>query len=91
MAARLAPYMAIPGCPKVATIVLMLTMAPPPRSAIVGARAATRKNGTLTLTAKVSSNSSSVASSAGPSTDTPALLIRMSTCPPPASVAHAAS
>jgi hypothetical protein len=46
---------------------------------MAGARDATRKNGTLTLTAKVSSNSASVAALLGPSKATPALLIRMST------------
>jgi len=66
IAARLAPYMASPGCPKLATMVEVLTMAPQPRSAIAGTRAATRKNGTLTLTVNVSSNSSSLAESEGP-------------------------
>jgi hypothetical protein len=47
-------------------MVEVLAMAPQPRSAIAGARAATRKNGTLTLTVNVSSNSSSVAESDGP-------------------------
>jgi hypothetical protein len=91
MAARLAPYMASPGCPKLATMVEVLTMAPQPRSAIAGARAATRKNGTLTLTVNVSSNSASVAESDGPPSATPALLTRMSTWPSPAATAHRAS
>jgi len=71
--------MAIPGPPKPATMVLMLTMAPHPRAAMAGARAATRKKGTLTLIVKVSSNSASVPDSEGPGKAVPALLTRMST------------
>jgi hypothetical protein len=57
--------MVMPGWPKLATMVLVLTMAPCPRAAMAGARAATRKNGTLTLIVKVWSNSASVAASVG--------------------------
>ena len=39
-AARLAPYMAMPGCPKLATIEPTLTMASQPRSAMGGAKVA---------------------------------------------------
>ena len=51
----------MPACPKLATIVETLTIEPSPRSAMAGASDTTRKNGTLTLSAKVSSNSASVA------------------------------
>ena len=51
----------MPACPKLATIVETLTIEPHPRSAMAGASDATRKNGTLTFRAKVSSNSASVA------------------------------
>src|ERR1700721_1264245 len=74
-AARLAPYRAMPPCPKLATIVETLTIEPHPRSAMAGASDATRKNGTLTFTAKLSSHSASVAALLGPSTATPALLM----------------
>src|SRR5579862_8249724 len=37
-AARLAPYIAIPACPKLATIVEALTIEPHPRPAMAGAR-----------------------------------------------------
>src|SRR5215469_1315643 len=50
-----------------------------PRAAMAGARAATRKKGTLTLIVKVSSNSASVPDSDGPSKAVPTLLTRMST------------
>ena len=78
-AARLAPYRAMPACPKLATIVETLTIEPDPRSAMAGASDDTRKNGILTFSAKVSSNSASVAALLGPSNATPALLMRMST------------
>ena len=42
----------MPACPKLATIVEMLTIEPQPRSAIAGASEATRKNGTLTFSAE---------------------------------------
>ena len=54
---------------------LVASLAP----AMAGASSATRKNGILTFSAKVSSNSASVAALLGPSTATPALLMRMST------------
>jgi hypothetical protein len=50
-AALLEPYSAMPAWPNWATIVVTLMIAPLPRAAIVGASSATRKNGTLTLTA----------------------------------------
>src|SRR5712691_9504060 len=62
-------------------------MAPLPLFAISGASAATRKYGTLTLSAYTLSNTSSVVSCVGPNGKTPALLIRISTWPLPSSTA----
>src|SRR5262252_952057 len=71
----------MPGAPYSATMVEILTMAPVPRCAISGASAATRKYGTLTLSAYTLSNTSSVVSCVGPNGKIPALLIRISIWP----------
>src|ERR1017187_3383966 len=54
-AALLEPYRAMPALPNPPTMVVTLTIAPLPRAAMAGASSATRKNGTLTLIANVSS------------------------------------
>ena len=51
-AARLAPYMAMPACPKLATIVEMLTIEPHPRSAMAGASDADEEEGNLDVQCK---------------------------------------
>ncbi|GAA1005118.1 hypothetical protein GCM10009564_09000 [Streptomyces thermogriseus] len=61
------PYRAVSAIPKAATMVLTLTIAPLPRSAIAGARSATRRNGAFTFTAWTASISFSVVLSVGPS------------------------
>src|ERR1700752_93324 len=81
IAALLEPYSAAPACPNVATIVETFTITPSPRSAIEGASAPTRKNGTLTLIAYMSSNCSSVVAAVGPKAPIAALLTRMSIRP----------
>lgn len=50
-AALLDPYGAMPAAPYAATMVLTLTIAPPPPSAIAGASSATRWNGAFTFSA----------------------------------------
>ena len=54
---------------------------PPPRAAIFGASAATRKNGALTLLANILSNAAMSNSAVGAKTEVPALLMRMSISP----------
>src|ERR1017187_974525 len=78
-AALLEPYRAMPALPNPPTMVVTLTIAPLPRAAMAGASSATRKNGTLTLIANVSSKVSSVVACVGPNEPPPALFTRMST------------
>ena len=78
-AAFVEPYSAIPGIPKLATIVETLTIAPPPLSAMRGANAPVRKNGALTFSANVESNTSLSTSSVGPNGNAPASLTSTST------------
>src|ERR1700743_1099493 len=90
-AALLDPYRPMPATPKWATMVSTLMIAPCPRAAMVGASLPTRMNGALTLTAYTVSMSASLAWAVGPNGKTPALLPRMSTWPPPSSMARRAS
>ena len=70
-----------------ATHELTLTITPAPRSTIGPAIACVRKTGARTLTATTASNVASSTVSVEAAGKTPALLTRMSTRPPSASVA----
>ena len=74
LVASLAPAMAERGWGSIVNLSTMVAS-----FGQAGASDATRKNGILTFSAKVPSNSASVAAPLGPSKATPALLMRMST------------
>src|SRR5258705_13348401 len=62
-------------------MLLMLMMLPVPRVTMPGANAATRKNGALTLAAKIAAKDAISNVSVGPHFENPALLTRLSMSP----------